>query len=118
MLQSLGVTSDWYRVRFAYPDADQVSEIMPNLPIPDWPRWFSWKISAADFEQRREPYVLYKNYPERFDDFMGRMHMITTDLPREVARMAAANAPPPDPMIARSYLVCIPIPPRTVGKRS
>ena len=55
---------------------------MPNLPIPDWPRWFSWKISAADFEQRREPYVLYKNYPERFDDFMGRMHMITTDLPR------------------------------------
>src|SRR5690606_8199021 len=36
---------------------------------------------------------------------------ITTDLPSVVARMAAANAPPPDPMIARSYLVCIPIPP-------
>ena len=54
---------------------------MKKLPMPNWPRWFSWKIDEADFEQRREHYVLYKNYPERFDDFMGRLHMITKVLP-------------------------------------
>ncbi|WP_150803484.1 PoNe immunity protein domain-containing protein [Pseudomonas fluorescens] len=55
---------------------------MPNLPTPDWPRWFSWKISEANFEQRRERYVLYKNYPERFDDFLNGMHRVTSDLPK------------------------------------
>src|SRR5690606_22543934 len=39
--------------------------------------------------------------------------IITTDLPSVVARIAAANAPPPDPMMARSYFVGIAAPVNT-----
>ena len=55
---------------------------MPNLPIPDWPRWFGWKITEADFEKRRERYVLFGNYEKRFGKMLNGMHMITTDLPK------------------------------------
>src|SRR5690625_707022 len=36
--------------------------------------------------------------------------IITTDFPSVLARIAAANAPPPDPMMARSYFVGIAAP--------
>ena len=30
---------------------------MSLLPIPDWPRWFRWKMSQSDFEQRCACYL-------------------------------------------------------------
>jgi hypothetical protein len=42
---------------------------------------FSWKISEANFEKRRERYVRFGNYSINFDDYVNGMRMITTDLP-------------------------------------
>ncbi|UUJ41596.1 DUF1911 domain-containing protein [Pseudomonas extremaustralis] len=68
-----------------------MSEAMPNLPIPDWPRWFSWEITEADFEKRRERYVLFENYEKRFERMLNGMHMITTDLPKHRERAKASG---------------------------
>ena len=55
---------------------------MKNLSVSDWARWFSWKISEANFEKRRERYVRFENYSINFDDYVNGMRMITTDLPK------------------------------------
>ena len=55
---------------------------MKNLSVSDWARWFSWKISEANFEKRRERYVRFGNYSINFDDYVNGMRMITTDLPK------------------------------------
>ncbi|MFC7520279.1 hypothetical protein ACFQS6_08925 [Xanthomonas populi] len=57
-----------------------------TLPAPDWQRWFAWKIPEAQFEQRREPYLRYVTYPKLFDEHLDGIEMVTTDLPRFVAK--------------------------------
>ena len=56
------------------------------LPMPDWQQWFAWKIPEAAFEQRREPYLRYATYTKGFDADLGGIAMVTTDLPKHLAR--------------------------------
>ena len=57
-----------------------------SLPPPDWPRWFAWKITEAQFEQRREPYLRHATYIQRFSAQLNGIAMVTTDLPRHAAK--------------------------------
>lgn len=58
---------------------------MPMKP-PDWQRWFAWKIPEAKFEQRREPYLRFVTYDKRFNDPLNGIAMVTTDLPKHLAK--------------------------------
>lgn len=57
-----------------------------TLPLPDWQRWFAWKIPEAQFEQRREPYLRFATYNKGFNAELGGIAMVTTDLPKYRAR--------------------------------
>ncbi|WP_448134974.1 PoNe immunity protein domain-containing protein [Stenotrophomonas rhizophila] len=57
-----------------------------NSPPPDWQRWFSWKIDDAKFALKREPYLNYETYAERFEVKIDGIEMVTTDLPRFIAK--------------------------------
>lgn len=56
-----------------------------TLPMPDWQAWFASKIPEAAFEERREPYLQFGTYAKRFDDHLGGVAMVTTDLPKHLA---------------------------------
>lgn len=57
-----------------------------TLPMPDWQQWFAWKIPEAAFAQRREPYLQFAMYRQRFDQHLDGIEMVTTDLPRYLDR--------------------------------
>ncbi|WP_434026407.1 PoNe immunity protein domain-containing protein [[Pseudomonas] boreopolis] len=57
-----------------------------SLPMPDWQQWFSWKIPEASFEKRREPYLRFTVYDKRFNDKLGGIAMVTTDLPKYLGK--------------------------------
>lgn len=57
-----------------------------TLPMPDWQRWFAWKISEQQFEQRREPYLRFATYTKGFDADLDGIEMVTTDLPKYLAK--------------------------------
>ncbi len=48
-----------------------------------WPMWLAWKIEAGKLSAaRREPFLQAENYTKVFDSIVGRLAMITTDLPK------------------------------------
>ena len=73
----------------------------------------TWRASAAAISALDGTHPVFTQVPPNVP-----RSTITTDLPSVVARIAAANAAPPDPITARSIFDCIPNPPRTVEKSS
>lgn len=61
------------------------------LSMPDWQQWFAWKVSEADFDRRREPYLRYATYPQLFDEHLGGVAMVTTDLPKHMLKARAGG---------------------------
>lgn len=62
-----------------------------TLSMPDWQQWFAWKVSEADFDRRREPYLRYATYPQLFDEHLGGVAMVTTDLPKHMLKARAGG---------------------------
>ncbi|MDH5822340.1 DUF1911 domain-containing protein [Luteimonas sp. RD2P54] len=54
--------------------------------MPDWQAWYATKIPAAAFYERRESYLRQATYAKRFDDKLGGIAMVTTDLPKYSAK--------------------------------
>jgi hypothetical protein len=48
----------------------------------EWASWFAWKASSDQLAFRREPFLEKENYCQEFDGIMGRLYMITTDIPK------------------------------------
>ena len=70
----------------------------------------TWRASAAAISALDGTHPVFTQVPPNVP-----RSIITTDLPSVVARIAAANAAPPDPITARSIFDWHPDPPRTVG---
>jgi hypothetical protein len=54
-------------------------------PMLDWQAWFASKVPEASFSERREPYLRSETYPLLFDEHLGGIAMVTTDLPKHLA---------------------------------
>ncbi|RNF81417.1 PoNe immunity protein domain-containing protein [Montanilutibacter psychrotolerans] len=52
----------------------------------DWPRWFTWKLKGSHFDQRREPHMRYATYESQFSETLNGIAMVTTELPKHVAK--------------------------------
>ncbi|MCD9087187.1 PoNe immunity protein domain-containing protein [Stenotrophomonas sp. SY1] len=57
-----------------------------NSEMPDWKNWMSWKVAEAGFTNRREQYLRPATYQKRFDDKLGGIALVTTDLPKHIAK--------------------------------
>ncbi|MCD9087189.1 PoNe immunity protein domain-containing protein [Stenotrophomonas sp. SY1] len=57
-----------------------------NNEIPDWKAWANWRVAADSFDSRREPYQRYETYCSQFRANLGGIAMVTTDLPKHLAR--------------------------------
>jgi len=53
---------------------------------PDWKSWLTWKMQKIPFEGRREPYQRFDTYCAQFKNILGGIAMVTTDLPKHVAK--------------------------------
>ncbi|WP_454723984.1 MULTISPECIES: PoNe immunity protein domain-containing protein [Cupriavidus] len=53
---------------------------MKHQPTPNWDDWGKSKIIAAHFENRREPYLRYSTYHERFNDVLEGIQFVCKHL--------------------------------------
>lgn len=57
-----------------------------TLPMPNWQAWFASKVPEPAFGERREPYLRWETYRLRFDQHLSGIAMVTTDLPKHLAK--------------------------------
>jgi hypothetical protein len=48
----------------------------------EWRSWFAWKVKGESFASRREPHLTFENYSVEFDTAVGRLYMVTSDIPK------------------------------------
>jgi hypothetical protein len=53
---------------------------------PDWKLWAGWVASEEIFSAKREPYFRYQTYVPLFKEHLGGIAMVTTDLPKHLAK--------------------------------
>ncbi len=55
------------------------------MPSPDFAAWFASQISNENFTRRREPYLRFQTYKDRFEDKLGGIELVTIQLPLHLA---------------------------------
>lgn len=54
--------------------------------VPDWKKWAAWEVPESAFLVRRERYLRHGTYQLLFKEHLGGIAMVTTDLPKHVAK--------------------------------